>query len=784
MSRDRATRQETSVLSLLWPAVHALLFATASALAADAAAQGANVADLDISELVQVQLSPFDVAANLDRGYRAAHAVSASRVDAPIRELPFAIQAFNEAFIRDQKPRGLFDVARYSPGVTYRSNDFNEGDANLAIRGFAVSQLPGAHQVLRDGFLGPSVFDLSSASRIEIVKGPSSFLYGQVAPGGIVNVITKSPLPKPFAELELGIGSYGRYRLGADAGTPLGQDLALRVAAAYDQDIHYWQPYDAHMSSVAPSLRWTPHRRVSVTLKAEQYRRRESPQLMQKPGYGRQSGLVPTPADPNLIAVDVPGLPDNWNSMSDVDYRRSDSSSASAWVDVEADEHWHLRAGYSRLRFEVDALFSGNLGMANNTTFLQGRRLRRQDYTNHAESIAVDGVGLYRFDGTSLRLLLGAQGVKRRFDNTAGQAPNDPALGNNPTASPLPLWDLRNPASWNRQVDIPFSALTESRVDRSLHQTDRSAHAGATLGLLNDDLLLLAGVRYTDAHARVEDHIGASVLPFSTRELTPQYGALLRLAPEWSLFASYARSFVPLPQLLNRPDGTQAPAQPTRGSGWDLGVKTELLGGRLAATLTFFNLHNRNAVNDLAQTDSAGNITIYNIQSGQQRSRGLEFDATFVPAAGWQLYVAYSRTDARILAYGDDDAALLARDPATLSAAERVNYKNANLLHGARLQMSAPHLFNLWARRDLASGVYVAGGAHVALDQTLLPDSPTSSRQSYAVVDALAGYAWADGGRRMSIELSGKNLLDERYRPSQSTRSRPREFLLTFRTAW
>ncbi|WP_457320541.1 TonB-dependent siderophore receptor [Roseateles sp. P5_E11] len=765
-------------------AAQLLVLAAGLAAATGVAASSSSVADLDIGELVQVRLSPFDVAANLDRGYRAAHAVSASRFDAPIHDLPFAIQAFNEQFIRDQKPQGLFDVARYSPGVTYRSNDFNEGNANLAIRGFAVSQVPGAYQVLRDGFVGPSIFDLTSASRIEIVKGPSSFLYGQVAPGGIVNVITKSPRPQPFAEVEVGAGSYGRYRLDADMGTPLRPDLLLRVAASFDQDIHYWRPYDAHATTLAPSLRWTPDRRVSVTLKAEQYSKREAPQLMQKPGYGRQAGLVPTAADPNRAGVDVPGLPDDWNSMSDVDYRRSDSTGASGWVDVEASDHWHLRAGYSRLRFAIDALFSGNLGMSDNQTFLQGRRLRRQTYTNQAETLTADGVGVYRFDRASLRLLLGAQSLRRRFDNTAAQAPNDPALGSRPIASPLPLWDLRDPSTWNRQVDIPLSALTENRADRSLHQTDRSAYAGATLGLLDDDLLLLAGLRYTAARARVDDRITATSQPFSTHELTPQYGALLRLAPEWSLFASFARSFVPVAQVLNRPDGTHAPALPTRGSGWDLGVKAELLNGRATATLTAFDLRNRNAVNDLAQTDSSGNVVIYNVQSGQQRSRGIEFDATLLPAAGWQIYLAYSRTAARILEYSGNDAALLSRDPATLNAAERINYKSAQLLHGARLQMSAPHLFNLWARHDFSGGLYLAGGAHVVRDQTLLPEGPAAARQSYALIDALAGYAWLDGGRRMSIELSGKNLLDRHYHPSQSTRSRPREWLLALKAAW
>jgi iron complex outermembrane recepter protein len=64
-------------------------------------------------------------------------------------------------------------------------------------------------------------------------------------------------------------------------------------------------------------------------------------------------------------------------------------------------------------------------------------------------------------------------------------------------------------------------------------------------------------------------------------------------------------------------------------------------------------------------------------------------------------------------------------------------------------------------------------------DQTLLPDSPESSHQTYTLLNAKAGYEWTWQGRRMGVDLMGKNLTDEHYRPSQSTRGRPRELLLT-----
>ena len=304
---------------------------------------GQDVADMSLEELVNVRISPFDVSANLDQGYRASNSVSGSRFDTPISQLPFAIQAFNKTFIDDQKPVTVIDVARYSPSVTYRSNDFNEGNANLAIRGFAVSATMGNIQVLRDGFHGPSIFDFTNIDRMEIVKGPSSFLYGQVAPGGIVNIITKSPQAQFAATGRASYGSYGEYRLELDVTGPLAKRLFYRIATSYEQDMHYWKPYDAHSTNISPSLLWQPYEWLSISAKFENFRKVESPQVMQKPGYGRQTGVVPTPSDPNRDSVSLPGLPDDWNSMSVGDYRSSDTTSLTVAMDVSAGEHWAVR---------------------------------------------------------------------------------------------------------------------------------------------------------------------------------------------------------------------------------------------------------------------------------------------------------------------------------------------------------------------------------------------------------------------------------------------------------
>lgn len=751
---------------------------------ADSSHRTKSIADMDIEELVNVRVSPFEVTTRLDRGYRASNAVSGSRFDAPIKELPFAIQAFTESFIKDQKPENIFDIARYSPGVTYRSNDFNEGNANLAIRGFPVSSTKGNIQILRDGVNGPSIFDFTNISRVEVVKGPASFLYGQVAPGGIVNIITKKPQSRFAACADVTYGSYDQYRLDADITGPISNKLLFRLATSYNQDMDYWEPYDAHSWNFSPSLLWQPNDRVSFSLKYEKFRKVESPQLMQKPGLNAHSGVVPSPSDPNLSGVEVPGLADDWNGLSYADYRNSDTRSLSAWLDINFDDHWNLRAGYSHQAYTIDALFSGNFGMANNTTLLQGRRIRGQIYTNEGDTYETHAVGKYDFGPTSLRLLLGAQYVDRGFDDWAAQAPNDPALGSNPTASPFPLWDLSDPSTWDRDPTVPRSALTENQTDISVSYTDKSVYAGSTFGFYDDRLLVLAGWRLTSTKNQLTDNLTQSVgLEFSEREVTPQYGVLYKLNPELSLFASYTESFVPGSQLLRHPDGTTTPARPTEGEGYDIGVKANLLNGRVSGTLTFFDIRNQNIVNDLSQTDAYGSVVIYNVQSGEQRSQGVELDATATLTDNWQLYFSYSYMDARITEFSGSDAAILAQDPATLNAAGQENYRNVKRFHDAPLQMSAPQLANVWTRynftRDPLRGAYVAGGLNFVHDQTLLSDSPESSRQTYTLINAKAGYAWNWHGRRMNLDLMGKNLTNERYRPSQSTRGRPREFMLT-----
>jgi iron complex outermembrane receptor protein len=319
-------------------------------------------------------------------------------------------------------------------------------------------------------------------------------------------------------------------------------------------------------------------------------------------------GVVPTASDRNLSGVEVPGLPDDWNSMSRADFRDSDTSSLNLSIDTRLDDAWNMRVRFGYVHYRIEAAFSGNFGMTNGS-FVQGRRFRRQTYVNTGHTVEAEAVGNYRFDlgslgALGLRALVGAQLVATTFHRTAGQAPNDPALGDSP-ASPLPPWDLRDPSTWNRDNTIPLSTLTVSGFDELVLSTAPAVYGGLTVSLVDDRVLLLSGVRYTSSAARFLHNGVVTIADAVTDKLTPQYGVLVKPMPGLSVFASYAESFVPNVQPALVRDVQVGVATPTRGRGFDVGLKTDLLDGRLSGTLTFYEVKNDHILNSFNELDPA-----------------------------------------------------------------------------------------------------------------------------------------------------------------------------------
>lgn len=202
-------------------------------------------------------------------GYKANSAQTATKTDARLAETPQSITVVGSEQIRDQGAQSVAEALRSVAGVDAGQYG-RRGQDDFTIRGFTQSKF-----VLRDGmrmFLDQAwgqteVFGLE---RIEVLKGPVSVLYGQSAPGGLVNLVSKRPTDKPIAQIGLGYGNYQQKQLTADFSDALNDSGSLRyrlvaISSASDDQVDY---ADRQRTYVAPSLTWDISDKTSLTLLA------------------------------------------------------------------------------------------------------------------------------------------------------------------------------------------------------------------------------------------------------------------------------------------------------------------------------------------------------------------------------------------------------------------------------------------------------------------------------------------------------------------------------------
>lgn len=339
-----------------------------------------------------VHLSPFEVTAQNDQGYRAGNSVSGTRINTPIKDLPFTVSAFTSQFIRDTGADKLLDIASYSPGV--RSNVINVqlGDATFSVRGF--SQAP-QHNGFYDTPLANDFVDPQNVERVEVVKGPASLLYGQVSPGGTINYITKTPQPGAFQQLGAEIGSYSFWRTTLDLNQPLiGQTLLFRLNGSFENGSQYYDRAKSRSRMLAPALTWNIASGLALKVDYQWYNRHEytptqylpptelatpasmvaafynagypSPAaaLVNKTGPGVAAGYADA-SDPGFFGL-YPLMPHTFNITSADDTRTTDLQSVHAELDAKLSDHWNSRVNlaYDLPRITLTAVGVANLFMA------------------------------------------------------------------------------------------------------------------------------------------------------------------------------------------------------------------------------------------------------------------------------------------------------------------------------------------------------------------------------------------------------------------------------------
>ncbi|MBW4591972.1 MAG: TonB-dependent siderophore receptor [Brasilonema angustatum HA4187-MV1] len=625
-------------------------------------------------------------------GYRVSNTRSATRTDTDTRDIPQSIQAIPQTVIKDQQITRIIDATRNVSGVSPLAG-FGGIFDDYTIRGFS------SYNILRNGFKTTNIFSYgANVERVEVLKGPASVLYGQFEPGGVVNYVTKQPLSNPYYAAEFTAGSFSFYRGSVDFSGPLTNDkkLLYRLNVAYENSGSFRDFNDYDIFSVSPVITYKPSENTILNFEYEYGRRRG--------GFDR--GFPPT--SPVFLTLPISrnlGEPSDFNN---VDYQRGTLT-----LDHRFSDSLQLRSGVS-IQSSLNNDAYANIG--GGTFEADGRSLQREyggdrDRPIEDYSWQTDLIGKFNTGSIAHQLLLGLE-LSRNTDvdyNFAGD---------------IASLDIFNPIYGARPTNIRLSGLYDNRIDTiGIYLQDQVA--------LLSNLKLLVGGRYdfVDSVNSVTRGDGNTTRSeFNDGAFSPRVGLVYQPIEPISLYASYSRSFVP----NNSRTASGEALEPSRGTQYEIGIKSELFDRRLSATLAAYDITKTNI-----PTQDPNDINSV-IAVGEVKSRGIELDVAGEILPGW-----------KIIASGYLNDAFVSED-------------NDPTIKGQRLQNTAYHGASLWTTYEIQKGdlqglQFSAGLFFVG--SRIANQSDPFTLPSYVRTDAAISYKH-DNWR---AALNFKNIFDVKY---------------------
>ena len=193
--------------------------------------------------------------------------------ETPFVEVPQSVSVITERQLDDRNPATLEEALGYVPGVRLGAYGLDPRSDAFWIRGFDATY-NGIFQDNLRRFAAPTGIFRSEPyglEAVEILKGPSSSLYGASTAGGLVNLVTKKPTEQPFRELELQVGSHERKQANLDLSGPANEKgtLLYRLTGVLRDSETQIDDYPDNRAYIAPAVTWKPSEDTTLTILGE-----------------------------------------------------------------------------------------------------------------------------------------------------------------------------------------------------------------------------------------------------------------------------------------------------------------------------------------------------------------------------------------------------------------------------------------------------------------------------------------------------------------------------------
>lgn len=630
-----------------------------------AASLGAQPAPAPAEETIE--LSTFTVSAEQADRYRSADAISAVRVRAPLLDTASSISVITRDVLDDIGPNRVFDAVRYVAGVQEgRGVQFQD---RMIIRGFETQN--GARTV--DNFLQSADsdnIDEALVDRIEVTKGPNAILSPAGAPGGSLNIITKSPSFRRQNSFTAQVGLFDAQKATLDMSGPLGgsRDLAYRLVLSAQDSRRYWSSESyIRGRAFAPMLTWRLSKKTTLTAKLVTAEH----QITREPLFILAPGVTANTSDPFLLT----GIkPDALNGIQPWSKVSTHSADLFTTLTSEFNEHIAFRvAGNARYILEDhDQNFLSTPGLSNRYNPATGELT--QDFTwtvvngvpvstyspwidptnipnrgqiqwtrRKTANFQADVVGNYKFDTISSQTVAGLAWSRQMAGSHIKDPGTMPGINlNNPTAAAYPVYPPN---------------LTANNVST---YTNTQLFVNQRLGFFDDRLYLTGGLLRYDTKTTARNALVTAVdaVLDDARNMWSA-SVLYKVRSDISLYASRSNNSSPV--IANNLPLWRS------GEQDELGFKTEFFGQKLSINGSYFEISQTNVTvpNPAFQTDPTQPQTLVSDLS----NRGWELEVMGALSRNFSVIGTYSKLKMR------DALGRMVRGVADDNATAMVNYR-------------------------------------------------------------------------------------------------------------
>lgn len=680
---------------------------------------------------IPVVLDPFTVSSESRKGYAATSALSATRINTPVREIPATINIVTQEFMADFGRTTVEQAVQGVAGVANRARNEGHFQEFYMIRGFNSSLN------LKNRVPYAIFTDASFVEQVEVVKGPQTVLYGLADPGGLVNIITKKPRNIRRSEVAVKFGSEDFRRLEVDTTGPAlaSGRLLYRLTGSYEESNSWQRNGWWKQTFLTPAITATPFENTKVDLEFTHQLRNHAFQRPQLPQDAASTRHLYTNRHYSTITPD--------------DNTTVEGNAVEATITQRFGRHVVARATAADVRRETDMYnYVGSIAQS----VVTGGTVTGYRFTPIANIERIEGRNRHYYVDIHLSDIRFAA-MRHNFvvgfqqDESSGSSfiwrLSDTASSFNPLAPPPEV-----------RLTITRSQLLARNDLRTGSASPKNTNRGAFIidqvKALENRLTVLGGVRHDD-------------LAVGSKRNTPQIGATYEFRRGLYVYGLYSESFVPNAPRFDQGLNVLRTFAPTESRGYDFGFKAELLDGRLSGSVSYFKIERSNVVQAYPAVPVPQGVPQFFL-SGLEGSEGAELEVFYTPSAGWQFIFSYARTDARILK------------------------SNRPTDIGLQLAQTSPHSFSLTGRHSVLRGPMkgVSAGALLIHREGPIPAFSTFANRllrddSWTRLDLFVSYDARIFGTTAKISLNVNNLTDSTYYERQGMFNAPRQAFLQSR---